>query len=250
VIAPSHQAPLRISFNLSQDESPLWSHDGRQILWLSDRDGRNGFYIKDSDGTTIKEVSLMPLGVDLSFASAPSDWSPDGHFLLYTDLQETNALHLWVFPMIGDRKPYRFLSGPAADLEGQFSPDGNWVAYSSNESGRWEVYVASFPGSYAKYQVSTAGGQQPRWRRDGRELFFIAPDRNLMASSVKPGATLQFNRPVSLFQTSSHEPITAEEFFTYDVSADGERFLVNVDAEQPGPHTVDIVFNWVSMLKH
>jgi len=144
----------------------------------------------------------------------------------------------------------RFLSGLAADLEGQFSPDGNWVAYSSNESGRCEVYVASFSGSRTKYQVSTAGGQQPRWRRDGRELFFLAPDRTLMASSVKPGSTLQFNTPASLFQTSSHEPITAEEFFTYDVSADGKRSLINVDAEEPGPHTVDIVLNWISTLKH
>ncbi|HKE09845.1 MAG TPA: hypothetical protein VKB48_18575, partial [Candidatus Acidoferrum sp.] len=98
-------------------------------------------------------------------------------------------------------------------------------------------------------QVSTNGGQQPRWRRDGGELFFLSPDRKLMASSVKPGSRLRFNTPIPLFQTSSHEPITAEEFFTYDVSADGKRFLVNVDAEGPGRSTVDIVLNWMSMLK-
>src|SRR5262249_9573853 len=249
VIGANHQAPFRVTFNSSQDEAPVWSHDGRQILWLSDRDGKNGVYIKDSDSTTTKESPAMPVGVDLSFASAPSDWSQDGHFLLYTDLQEANALHLWVLPMNGSRKPYRFLSGVSADLEGQFSPGGRWVAYSSNESGRWEVYVAAISGSGAQYQVSTNGGQQPRWRRDGGELFFLSPDRKLMASSVKPGSRLRFNTPIPLFQTSSHEPITAEEFFTYDVSADGKRFLVNVDAEGPGRSTVDIVLNWMSMLK-
>lgn len=111
VIRANHQAPLRFTFDASQDEAPLWSHDGRRILWLSDRGGRNGFYVKDSNGSTIQESSTSPLGVDLSFASAPSDWSPDSRFLLYTDLQEGDALHLWVLPMSGDRKPYRLLPG-------------------------------------------------------------------------------------------------------------------------------------------
>lgn len=250
VLGANHQAPLRFTFDPGQDETPLWSHDGRQILWLSDRGGKNGFYVKDSHGSTIQESPIMPVGVDLSFASAASDWSPDGRFLLYTDLQEDAALHLWVLPMKGDLKPYRFLPGVSADVEGQFSPDGHWIAYASNESGRWEVYAAPFPGPGVRYQVSTDGGQQPRWRRDGKELFFLSRDRKLMAVSVKTGTNLKFDAAAPLFQTLAHEPITAEEFFTYDVSADGRRFLVNANAEQLEHHPVHIILSWASLLKH
>ncbi len=250
VLGTNRQAPLRFTFDPGQDETPLWSHDGRQILWLSDRGGKNGFYVKDSHGSTIQESPIMPVGVDLSFASAASDWSPDGRFLLYTDLQEGDALHLWVLPMKGEQKPYRFLPGVSADVEGQFSPDGRWIAYASNESGRWEVYAAPFPGPGARYQISTDGGQQPRWRRDGKELFFLSRDRKLMAVSVKTGTTLKFGAPAPRFQTLAHEAITAEEFFTYDVSADGRRFLVNANSEQPGHHPVHIILSWASLLKH
>jgi eukaryotic-like serine/threonine-protein kinase len=249
VIEANRQVPSRFTFDPSQDETPLWSHDGRRILWLSDRDGKNGFYLKASDGSAILESPTMPVGVDLSFASAPSDWSSDGRFLLYTDLQEGNALHLWVLPMSGDRKPYRFLAGASADVEGQFSPDGHWVAYSSNESGRWQVYVAPFPGPGGKYQISTEGGQQPRWRKDGKELFFLSRDHKLMAVSVKARSTFEFNAPEPLFETHAHEAVTAEEFFTYDVSADGQRFLFNANSQQTDPRTVDIILNWSSQLK-
>jgi Tol biopolymer transport system component len=151
--------------------------------------------------------------------------------------------------MSGDRKPGRLLLGSSADIEGQFSPDGHWVAYSSNESGRWQVYVAPFPGPAKKYQISTEGGQQPRWRSDGKELFFLSADRKLMAVSLRTGSPFEFSQPTPLFETHAHEPITAEEFFTYDNSADGRRFLINVDAEQTSPRPVDIILNWTSQLK-
>jgi len=248
VFGLNHQAPLRFTFDPAQDEAPLWSHDGKRILWLSDRGGKTRLYVKDSNAATIQESPTLQVGVELSFASAPSDWAPDGRSLLYTDLQEGDALHLWVLPTNVDRKPYRFLPGASADIEGQFSPDGHWIAYASNESGRWEVYVAPFPGPGGRYQVSTDGGQQPRWRRDGRELFFLSRDRKVMVASVKMGSTLDFNAPMPLFQTLAHEPITAEEFFTYDVSADGQKFLVNTNAESVGLRPLDIVLNWASPL--
>jgi len=170
---------------------------------------------------------------------------------LYTDLHEGTVLHLWVLSIDGGGRPYRLLRGTTAEVEGQFSPDGRWVAYSSNDSGRWEVYVAPFPfpDGGDKYQVSTDGGQQPRWRRDGKELFFLSPDRKMMAMSVKDSSKLEFGPPKVLFQTRAHEPITAEEFFTYDVSADGQQFLVNVNAEQNNAAPVDIILNWASGLK-
>ena len=250
VVEANRKVSSRFTFDRGQDETPLWSNNGRRLLWLSDRGGKNGFYLKSLDGGTVEESPALPVGVDLSFASAPSDWSRDGRFLLYTDLQEGNALHLWVLPMSGDRKPGRLLSGSSADIEGQFSPDGHWVAYSSNESGRWQVYVAPFPGPAKKYQISTEGGQQPRWRSDGKELFFLSADRKLMAVSLRTGSPFEFSQPTPLFETHAHEPITAEEFFTYDNSADGRRFLINVDAEQTSPRPVDIILNWTSQLKN
>jgi len=247
VIEANHQTRSRFTFDPAQDENPLWSHDGRHILWLSDRGGRNGFYLKTSDGSAIESPTL-PVGVNLSFASAPSDWSSDGRFLLYTDLQESHALHLWVLSMSERREPYRLLPGAAADVDGQFSPDGRWVAYSSNESGKWQVYVVAFDHAGEKYQISTEGGQQPRWRRDGEELFYLSPDRKLMAVSVNMRPRFDFRTPKQLFVTRAHDPVTAEEFFTYDVSADGHRFLININAERDDIHPADIILNWASHL--
>jgi eukaryotic-like serine/threonine-protein kinase len=167
---------------------------------------------------------------------------------LYTDLQEGEVLHLWVLPTSGNRKPRRLLPGASADVEGQFSPDGHWVAYSSNESGTWQVYVASFPGPGGKYQISTDGGQQPRWRRDGKELFYLSRARRLMAVSVRTGSAFEFSAPSAMFETRAHEPLTAEEFFTYDVSHDGQRFLINANGAKNELHPVDIILNWASQL--
>lgn len=244
VIETGHASRSRLTFDPGQDEAPLWSEDGKRILWLSDRGGKNAFYEKTSDGASNQEFRTPSDGKEFTFASAPSDWSSDGRFLLYTDLQEGDVLHLWLLPMSGERKPFRFLQARYADVQGQFSPDGHWVAYSSNESGRWQVYVAPFPGPGGTYQVSTTGGQEPRWRRDGRELFFLSLDRKLMAVPVRTGSKFQFQSPVPLFGTRAHEPITAEEFFTYDVSADGQRFLINTNVEQHESRPVDIILNW------
>jgi hypothetical protein len=111
------------------------------------------------------------------------------------------------------------------------------------------VYVASFPNPSAKFQISIDGGQQPRWRRDGKELFFLSRQRQLMAVSVKTGTRFEFSAPTPLFETHAHEPLTAEEFFTYDVSADGRRFLINSNTEQTDPRPIDIILNWTSQLK-
>jgi eukaryotic-like serine/threonine-protein kinase len=241
-----HYEPRRLTFDPAQDEAPLWSHDGKRILWLTDRDGKNDFYVKASDGSGVEQSVTASLHPGLSFASAPSDWSSDGRFLLYTDMREGSVLHLWVLPMTGT--PYRFVEGGAADVEGQFSPDCRWVAYSSNESGRWEVYVVPFPRKEGKYQISTNGGQQPRWREDGKELFFLSRDKKLMAISVKGGTNFEFTTPIALFETQAHEPITAEEFFTYDASPDGQHFVINVNGEQNSAPPVDIILNWESQL--
>ena len=230
----------------SAEETPIWSPDGARVLWVSQRNGSLGFYVKAATGSGGEELitrsSPTLLGV-------PTDWSRDGQFLLYSRARPDWNSEMSVLPLRGDRKPFAFAHSQSSEREGQFSPDGRWVAYSSNESARWEVYVVPFPGPGGKYQISTEGGQQPRWRRDGKELFFLSPDKKLMAVSVKAGATFEFREPVELFQTRAREALSSEEAFTYDVSPDGQRFLINVNPERSNPPPLNIVLNWTSEIQ-
>jgi dipeptidyl aminopeptidase/acylaminoacyl peptidase len=176
----------------------------------------------------------------------PTDWSRDGRFLLYTASGPDSILEMWILPMTGGGNPRAFVHSQSNEREGQFSPDGHWVAYSSNESARSQVYVVPFPGPGGKYQISTEGGQQPRWRRDGKESFFLTPDKKLMAVSVKAGVTFEVGEPTVLFQTRAREPVSGGELFTSDVSPDGQKFLINGNLEQSNPPPVNIVLNWTS----
>src|SRR5205823_13532678 len=131
--------------------------------------------------------------------SIPTDWSPDGKHIIFSNPNTLRGFDLWLLPLESGGKPAAFLSSPADELHGNFSPDGRFVAYSSNESGRFEVYVRTFPLSDRKWQVSTQGGYEPRWRRDGREIYYLSEDRKLMAVSVGSGPS--FDVPKTLFQT-------------------------------------------------
>jgi Tol biopolymer transport system component len=132
---------------------------------------------------------------------------------------------------------------------GQFSPDGRWVAYSSNESGKWEVFVAPFPGPGGNWQVSTSGGSEPRWRRDGKELFYVAPDGKMMAVDVKASPTFEAEVARALFQTHRREAVSSADMFSYDVSADGQRFLINAEVEGAASPPLTVVLNWTAELK-
>ena len=230
----------------SAEETPIWSPDGAKVLWVSQRNGSLGFYVKAATGSGGEELITRSSPTLLGL---PTDWSRDGQFLLYTRARPDWNSEMSVLPLKGDRKPHAFAHSPSSEREGQFSPDGRWVAYSSNESARWEVYVVPFPGPGGKYQISTEGGQQPRWRRDGKELFFLSPDKKLMAVSVKAGANFEFREPVALFQTRAREALSSEEAFTYDVSPDGQRFLFNVNPERSNPPPLNIVLNWTSEIQ-
>ena len=154
-----------------------------------------------------------------------------------------------MLPLGAGHKPFAFLQTPANENQGQFSPDGRWVAYTSDESGRDEVYIQSFPTPGSKRQVSTAGGVQPRWRRDGKELFYLASDRKLMAAPVRGEATLEVGVPAALFQTrltyfGSAPPGNKQ---AYDVASDGKRFVLLQPDEAASPVTV--VLNWTARLR-
>ena len=154
---------------------------------------------------------------------------------------------LWVMPLFGDRKPLPFLQTPFNENPGQFSPDGRWMAYASSESGRYEVYVTPFPGPGGKWQVSTAGGDWPRWRRDGKEIFYLAPGgTRLMAAAVNGGASaFEVGAVRELFNTRGVAP----NAWTYDISPDGQRFLVNTFAEEAASTPITLVVNWPALLK-
>jgi eukaryotic-like serine/threonine-protein kinase len=152
-----------------------------------------------------------------------------------------------VLPLFGDRKPIPYLQTEFVEAQARFSPDGRWIAYSSNESGRPEVYVQSFPASASKSKVSTDGGAEPRWRRDGKELFYIAADQKLMAVEVKVGTTFQPGLPRALFQTRVIG--LCDELNHYAVSKDGQRFLVNTVVEESTSNPLTVVLNWTAELR-
>src|SRR5207249_4153527 len=180
-----------------------------------------------------------------------NDWSGDGRFLLYTELGSKGA-DLWVMNMDGERKPVPFLQTPFNESQGQFSPDGHWIAYASDESGRYEVYVRPFPSGPGKWKISISGGELPRWRRDGKELYFLSPDRKLMAAAVKPasGAQPVFEAaaPQALFEARVPTLIPGRNGFVYAVAADGKRFLVNTGS-QTAETPLTVVVNWLAAVK-
>jgi eukaryotic-like serine/threonine-protein kinase len=157
----------------------------------------------------------------------PNDWSPDGQFLLYRSRNQlaTANMDLWILPVRGNRQPFPYLNMSATEDSGQFSPDGRWIAYESDASGRREVYVRPFRGMPAgtegQWQVSTAGGTFPRWRADGRELYFVDPAGRMMAAAVTTvEARFEAGTPAVLFQTSM-PTVAATNSWQYDVARDG-----------------------------
>jgi serine/threonine protein kinase len=235
----------RFTFHASRNAAPVWSPDGRRIVFGSTRTGYSNLYMKDTNGVG-QDDPLLESGPD----RFPSDWSRDGKYLLYDESGSKTKSDLWVLPDPNGspraRKPVPFLQTPFNESQGQFSPDSHWVAYTSDESGRDEVYVRSFPSGAGKWKISIAGGQFPRWRHDGRELFYLSPERKLMVAPVKAASSLQpvleVAAPQSLFQTGIPSTLN----FPYAVAADGKRFLMNIDVGDTVETPLTVVVNWLA----
>ena len=233
--------PTRFTFNPAIEDDPVWSPDGTRILFTSEREGKRDIYQKPSSGAGGEELLLTS-----DIAKEAPDWSSDGRYILYQNIDPKTKRDLWVLPLFGDKQPLPFLVTEFNESQGHFSPDGHWVAYTSEESGRPEVYVQSFPVTGGKWQISTSGGGQPVWRRDGRELFYIDPDRKLMSVEVKAGATFEAGISKPLFDTRI-EGYTNNN--RYAVSPDGQRFLINVPVEAQTSAPLIVVLNWTADLK-
>ena len=289
----------RFTFDASSDRTPVWSSAGSladsRVVFDSTRKGRRDLYIKSSNGAGSEELLLESAQDKIA-----NDWSRDGRFLAYNSNDPQTSWDLWVLPMEGGtsagslrdsgqagpgRKPYVFLKTNFDERRAQFSPDGRWVAYQSNESGRFEIYVRPFfqdglqvrpgglsadlparlggteggpapvsgtssgAGAGGQWQVSTSGGMHPRWRADGKEMYYIAPDGKLMAAPIAAsGATIEPGTPVALFQTRILGGGTdATVGMQYDVTGDG-RFLINtVLADDASPIT--LLQNWAPEVK-
>ncbi len=232
--------PARFTFGPHRDQLPVWSADGRRIVFGSNHPGPGDIYQAEVGGR--QEEPL----VASDRPKAPLDVSEDGKFLLYVVVDPATKMDLWVLPLDGERKPRPFLNSAFDDMEGQFSPGPSggprWVAYSSDESGRFQIYIRPLDGG-RPFQVSTAGGTQPKWRKDGRELFF-AHAGTLMAVDVQFSPKLELGAPRPLFAAGLYQAASGN-IHRYDVSPDGKRFLINsVPAADTGPIPIHVVLNW------
>jgi len=228
----------RFTFDPAPDQGAVWSPDGTSIAFSSVRDGTWDFYRKPSNGADKEEVLLN--GSDNEYVS---DWSRDGRFIAYDSLNAKGDWDLWVLPLFGDGKPIPFLQTAFSELAPSFSPDGRWISYLSNESGKLEVYVRPFPASDRRWQVSMGAGSGASWRRDGKELFYVAPDAKLMAVTVEADMNFKANVPTALFDTRSVNACG----YQYAATKDGQRFLVPVEEGASTPFNV--VVNWTAELK-
>ena len=229
----------RLTFDPAIDAEPVWSPDGKRILFASSRAGVMRLYIKNADGG--EDEKLLALDASDRADQYPTSWSPDGKHFLYE--RDTEAIRLWVAEL-PDLKTWPLVKDAETTRNGEFSPDGKWVAYNSNETGKWEIYVTSFPDLHGKWQVSNNGGIQPRWRGDGKELFYLAPDGKLMATPVTTaGDHFDSGTPVPLFQASARQAIATSERVSYDVTQDGQRFLINTQMENLETKPLMVVLN-------
>jgi serine/threonine protein kinase/Tol biopolymer transport system component len=232
-------ATTRLTFDAGIDQTSIWSPDGKQILFSSSRKVGIRLYLKNADGSgSEEEVSDTGVGVFNLW-----DWSRDGKYILFGKGNE-----LWYLS-----RP-EHLANPLVQAKwtvrnAQFSPDDRWVAYASNETGSMEIYVSSFPSGNGKWQVSSAGGQEPIWRQDGKELFYLSSDGKMMAVAVTKGANFKAVSPVALFQTHRRQPISAQDVFSYDASADGQRFLILTKLGEANAAPLSVHLNWASEME-
>jgi eukaryotic-like serine/threonine-protein kinase len=225
----------RLSFG-GDDSEPTWSRDGRRIAWTSSRGGRQNVFWRAADGSGAEERLTTS-----DHPQRPQSFSADGKFLAFVDVDPSTGDDLWLLPLDGDRKPVVFLKTPFNEGQAQFSPDGKWIAYTSNESGRNEVYVTPFPRPGGKLQISIDGGSQPTWSPAGRELFYRKEDK-LLAVLVETKVGLTAGKPSVLFE--------GKFVGGYDPTPDGQRFVMMRSNEaQSAPKQINVLLGWFEDLE-
>jgi Tol biopolymer transport system component len=241
----AHNTETRFTTDPSINNTPFWSRNGDRIVFASNRNGAYDLFQKASDGTGRDEPLLITRN-----SKIVCQWSRDGRFIVYCEYNSKKKSEIWVLPLKGaenERKPVPFLQTEFNEGLAQLSPDSRWMAFTSEQSGRPDVYVRPFPRAGRQWTISASGGQAPRWRGDGKELFFVAADGKLMAVPVKAtAAAFETGSTVALFDAD----LVEEDFFMYDVTADGQHFLITTDGFGVSSPPLNVVVNWNSMLKH
>jgi Tol biopolymer transport system component len=235
----------RFTFDPAWDGSPIWSPDGKSIVFGSLRGGHYDLYQKVASGAGSDELLLKS-----EENKYPDDWSRDGRYILFERISSATKSDLWALAMTGERKPFPVTQTPFNEFRAQFSPDGHWFAYVSDESGGTEVYAQSFPPSGAKFQVSTGGGDQPQWRRDGGELYYTAQDGKLMAVEVKTSPAFSADIPKPLFDARiTSSGLSGRNL--YVASHDGRRFLILTrdQGDATASSSISVVVNWAGAIK-
>jgi len=238
----SRETLTRFTFEGNRNINSAWTPDGKRIAFLSNKDGPQNIFWQLSDGSGGLERLT-----DGEYAQVPMSWSPDGQLLAFMENNPTTGYDLWVLRM-SDRKAQPFLRTPFNESVPRFSPDGHWLAYISNESGRYEIYVQPYPGPGGKWQISTEGGTEPAWNPNGRELFYRSGDKMMAVDiATQPGFTV--GKPRALF--AGWYEATPATFSNYDVTPDGQRFLMlkRNEQEASAPTQINVVLNWFEDLK-
>jgi Tol biopolymer transport system component len=236
----------RFTSHVANEIHPLWSPDGSRLRFSSNRTGEYALYERSATGPA-DETLVMAMASKWCTGCTPTDWSPDGRVMLFTRRAATANSDIWILPLAAGEEPFPYVETEFDERDAQFAPDGRWIAYSSTESGRSDVYVRAFPGPGAGMPISINGGAQPRWRPDGKELFFIGLDDRLMAVPVtlpSDGGSFDAGTPVPLFATHVGGAVHPGSRQQYVVSRDGQRFLMNTVVEGTASTSITLIANW------
>jgi len=236
----------RVTTDPGVDVLPIWSSDATRVIFRSNRNGPGDVYLTSLNGSRNEELLLRNAA-----RKDPTDWSPDGRFILYDNYDSNDPSResdLWVLPLFGDRKPRPYQREAFSAWGGRFSPDGRWVAYASDEHSKEDVYIQAFPATGVSHRVSTQGGWQPAWRRDGRELFYLAADGTLMAAAIGGhDDILEVGAPAPLFRATLRSTLLRNH---YDVAPNGDRFLINTPVQDEAAAPITVVLNWPGTLRN
>jgi Tol biopolymer transport system component len=233
----------RFTFGALEETTPVWAPDGSRIAYGT---ADLGAEVKLTTGLEKERIIVERPAATLSMGGnlvLPNSWSRNGDYVVTTNAGAGQGPSYLALFRIGDRKPVRMLAGNGNQTNGQISPDGKWLAYASDESGGWNIYATTFPNAVGKWQVSVGGGTEPRWRDDGKEMFYLDATGILTAVSINAGSTFSSGTPQPLFRVRPRPPISNTDLFSYDVSKGGSRFIVNRYVKPSSVPPLDILLN-------